>query len=47
VAVWRGETRAPVIEARIVGTIALGLLAMGIGSDALAQTVWETRRAGV
>jgi anthranilate phosphoribosyltransferase len=46
VAIWRGTARDTDVEARIVGTIALGLLAMGIGGDAEAQTLWETRRAG-
>ena len=43
-AMWRGHARAPGVEARIVGTIALGLMAVGRGGDAEAQAVWEKRR---
>ena len=43
--VWRREARDPAIEARIVATIALGLLALRQGADAEAQIVWESRRA--
>jgi anthranilate phosphoribosyltransferase len=43
-AVWRGEVRDPAIEARVVATIALGLMATGGGGDAQAQTLWEQRR---
>lgn len=43
--IWRGTVRDTAIEARIVGTIALGLIAMGQGGDAEAHRVWENRRA--
>jgi anthranilate phosphoribosyltransferase len=43
-AVWRGEVRHTETEARVVGTIALGLLAMGKGGDAEAWQVWHDRR---
>jgi anthranilate phosphoribosyltransferase len=43
-AIWRGTARDRHVEARIVGTIALGLLALGRGGDAEAQTLWENRR---
>jgi anthranilate phosphoribosyltransferase len=43
-AVWSGQARHPAIEARIVATIALGLLALRQGADAEAQTLWESRR---
>jgi anthranilate phosphoribosyltransferase len=42
-AVWRGETRHAVVEARIVATIALGLLAMGKGGDQHAEAIWHAR----
>ena len=42
--IWSGAVRQEAIEARIVGTIALGLIAIGAGGDAEAQTLWETRR---
>jgi anthranilate phosphoribosyltransferase len=45
--IWRGTIRDPAIEARIVGTIALGLLAMDAGGDAEAHSVWENRRTTV
>ena len=45
-AVWRGEQRHEDIEARIVATIALGLLAMGRGGDAEAAQIWQDRPAG-
>jgi anthranilate phosphoribosyltransferase len=44
-AVWDGVSRAPSVEARVVATIALGLMALGRGGDAEAQVVWETRHA--
>jgi anthranilate phosphoribosyltransferase len=44
--IWRGSARDAAIEARITGTIALGLLAIGQGGDAEAQSVWENRRPG-
>ena len=43
-AVWRGTVSDPAIEARIVATIALGLIAMNKGGDAEAQTLWQQRR---
>lgn len=46
-AVWRGVAREAGVEARIVGTIALGLMAVGRGGDAEAQTLWEHRRAAI
>ena len=46
-AVWRGETTDPAIEARISGTIALALLALGTGGDAEAASIWRARRTGV
>jgi anthranilate phosphoribosyltransferase len=42
-AIWTGTARDAAIEARIVGTIALGLLALGQGGDTEAQTLWESR----
>jgi len=42
-AIWHGEQRHAEIEARIAGTIALGLLAMGRGGDAEAWQVWQDR----
>jgi anthranilate phosphoribosyltransferase len=42
--VWCGTVRDAAIEARIVGTIALGLIALRASGDAQAQTVWESRR---
>jgi len=42
-AIWRGDSVSPGIEARIVGTIALGLLALGRGGDEAARAVWRTR----
>ncbi len=46
--IWRGQVRDPATEARIVATIALGLIATGRGDDADAQTLWNdaTGRAG-
>ena len=44
-AVWSGAVADPAIEARVVATIALGLLALRRGGDAEAQIVWESRRA--
>lgn len=44
-AIWRGAARDAAIEARITGTIALGLMALGRGGDAEAQILWENRRA--
>ncbi len=48
-AVWRGEVVDPAIEARIVGTVALGLMAVARcderQGDAEAHVVWQNRRA--
>jgi anthranilate phosphoribosyltransferase len=44
-AIWRGEQRHEEIEARIVATIALGLLAMGRGGDDEAAQIWRDRPA--
>jgi anthranilate phosphoribosyltransferase len=41
--IWHGRVRDEAIEARIVATIALGLIAGGRGGDAEAQIVWEQR----
>jgi anthranilate phosphoribosyltransferase len=46
-AIWRGTARDTAIEARVVGTIALGLLALDAGGDAEAQRLWENRRAAL
>jgi anthranilate phosphoribosyltransferase len=43
-AVWTGEQQHAETEARIVGTIALGLMAMGRGGDAEAWQIWHDRR---
>jgi anthranilate phosphoribosyltransferase len=42
-AIWRGEQRHAETEARIVATIALGLLAMGRGGDSEAAHIWNER----
>jgi anthranilate phosphoribosyltransferase len=42
-ALWRGEQRHAETEARIVATIALGLLAMGRGGDTEARQIWQDR----
>jgi anthranilate phosphoribosyltransferase len=42
-AIWHGAARSPVLEARIVATIELGLLATRRGGAAEAQTLWEQR----
>jgi anthranilate phosphoribosyltransferase len=42
-AVWRGEAVAPGTEARVIATIALGLLALGRGGDEEARAVWRGR----
>jgi anthranilate phosphoribosyltransferase len=44
-AVWYGVVADPAIEARVVATIALGLLALGQGGDAEAKIVWQSHRA--
>ncbi len=46
-ALWRGQARSPAHEARIVATIALGLLALGQGDDRQAQRCWDTRAANL
>jgi len=43
-AIWRGTAHDAAVQARIIGTIALGLLALGEGRDAEAHSVWENRR---
>ena len=43
-AVWRGQARDAAIEARVVATMALGLMATGAGGDGQAQILWEQRR---
>jgi anthranilate phosphoribosyltransferase len=45
-AIWQGTLHDPAIEARIVGTVALGLMAMGVGSYEDAEIVWKNRHAG-
>jgi anthranilate phosphoribosyltransferase len=42
-AVWRGEVASVGVEARVIGTIALGLLALGRGGDEEAAAVWRGR----
>jgi anthranilate phosphoribosyltransferase len=42
-ALWRGEQHHVETEARIVATIALGLLAMGRGGDVEAGQIWQDR----
>jgi anthranilate phosphoribosyltransferase len=43
-AIWSGTVRDDAVEARIVGTIALGLMACGTGGDAEARAIWQHRR---
>jgi anthranilate phosphoribosyltransferase len=43
-AIWTGTVRNEAIEARIVGTIALGLAARGVGGDQEAEAIWQDRR---
>lgn len=45
-AIWSGQVPHAEVEARIVGTIALGLIAMGQGGDGEAGSVWRERLAG-
>jgi anthranilate phosphoribosyltransferase len=42
-ALWRSEQHHSEMEARVVGTIALGLLAMGRGGDTEAWQIWRDR----
>jgi anthranilate phosphoribosyltransferase len=42
-AIWSGAARHPAIEARITGTIALGLIALRRGGDTEAHTLWQNR----
>jgi anthranilate phosphoribosyltransferase len=42
-AIWRGDVQNPVVEARIIATIALGLLAQGKGGDDEAEAIWRGR----
>ena len=44
-ALWSGQASHPEIEARIIATIALGLIATGHGRDAEARHCWATRTA--
>jgi anthranilate phosphoribosyltransferase len=44
--IWRGTVRDPAIEARVAGTIGLGLIAMGV-SGVDAWQVWEGRKKAV
>jgi anthranilate phosphoribosyltransferase len=41
---WAGEQHHAETEARVVGTIALGLMAMGSGGDAEAWQIWHDRQ---
>jgi anthranilate phosphoribosyltransferase len=41
--IWHGEAVHPAIEARIVGTIGLALLALGRGGDEEAAAIWRAR----
>jgi anthranilate phosphoribosyltransferase len=43
-ALWASEARDAAIEARIIGTIALGLIATDKGGDAEARAIWQDRR---
>jgi anthranilate phosphoribosyltransferase len=43
-AIWSGAATHPAIEARVIGTIALGLIALRQGGDVEAQTLWQSRR---
>jgi anthranilate phosphoribosyltransferase len=43
-AIWHGTARHDAIEARIIATIALGLMAMRRGGDAEAKILWQERR---
>ncbi len=43
-ALWSGEAHSPAIEARIIGTVALGLIALQRGGDVEANTLWQNRR---
>jgi hypothetical protein len=43
--IWACSVRNATIEARVVATIALGLIALRQGGDHEAQLLWETRRA--
>jgi anthranilate phosphoribosyltransferase len=42
-AIWHATLRHAGIEARIVATIALALMALAMGGDAEAQTLWQQR----
>jgi anthranilate phosphoribosyltransferase len=41
--IWRGQAVHPAIEARIVGTIGLALLALGQSGDDAAGSIWRAR----
>ncbi len=43
--IWDGSLSHPAIEARIVATIALALLALGQGGDPEAASIWQQRPA--
>ncbi len=45
--VWHGEISHPAIEARVIGTIALALMAMGTGGDEEAGLIWRARASVV
>jgi anthranilate phosphoribosyltransferase len=42
-ALWSGQATLPAIEARIIATIALGLIATGQGGDPEAAHIWAAR----
>jgi anthranilate phosphoribosyltransferase len=43
-AIWHRTIRHAEIEARIIATIALGLIAVGRGGDAEARDIWHSRK---
>jgi anthranilate phosphoribosyltransferase len=43
-ALWHRTARDPAVEARIVATVALGLIALGQGGDEEAWVCWENRK---
>ena len=40
---WHRRAEDPAIEARIIATIAVGLIATGRGGDQQAQAIWKQR----
>jgi anthranilate phosphoribosyltransferase len=44
--IWQGRVRHGEVEARIVASIALGLMALGQGGDAEAGRIWASRLRG-